>query len=174
MRVEMAAVALLSLVACSAAQSASESFNALLKDGHVWCAYKDVVAFNADATSLKPTESARITYQASKLAELTYQVEAESGDWIVIDKYTSSNDDIILRRANLLVQDNRRIIQEATIHNGKAGVFHLVSVATLDGKKAKLSNADFPVVSVKTDLLHQPFVQAISEMRSRNLEKLCK
>jgi len=162
-------------VACSAAQPASESFNLLLKgDGHTWCAYKDPADFKADAASLKPTDSARITYQAGTLAELTYQVEAESGDWIVIDKYTPSNGDILLRRANLMAQQNLQIIQETTVHDGKAGPFRVVSVTTLDGKKAELSNVDFPGVPVKTDLLSQPFVQVVADMRTRTLTKLCK
>jgi hypothetical protein len=174
-RVRIAAVVLMGSVACSAAQPAPESFNVLLKDdGHTWCAYKDLVDFKADAASLKPTDSARITYQASTLTELTYQVQAESGDWIVIDKYTPSNGDLLLRRANLMAQDNLQIIQEATIHDGKAGALHVVSVTTLDGKKAELSNVDFPAVPIKTDLLGQPFVRVVSEMRTGAVAKLCK
>jgi len=162
-------------VACSAAQPASESFNLLLKgDGHTWCAYKDSADFKADAAILKPTDSARIAYQASTIVELTYQVEAESGDWIVVDQYTPSNTDILLRRANLLSQENLQIIQETKIHDGKASAFNVVSVTTLNGKKAELSNVDFPAVPVKTDLLKQPFVRVVTEMRSRGVAKLCK
>jgi hypothetical protein len=171
----IAAIVLMGSVACSAAPPVPESFNVLLKDdGHTWCAYKDPADFKAAAATLRPTDSARITYRASTLTELTYQVEAESGDWIVIDKYTPSNGDLLLRRANLMAQENLQIIQESTIHDGKAGSFHTVSVTTLDGKKAALSNIDLPPVPVKTDLFAQPFVRVVNEMRSRTVAKLCK
>lgn len=175
MRMLIAVAASLCSVACSAAQPTSESFNVLLKDdGHTWCAFKNQDEFKADAAALKPTDSVRITYQGNALTELTYQVEAESGDWIVIDKYTPSNGDLLLRRANLMAQENLQIIQEATIHDGKAGAFHVVNVTTLDGKKAELSNVEFPAVPVKTDLLGQPFVRVVSEMRTEAVAKLCK
>ena len=171
----IAAVVALGSVVCLAAQPTSESFNVLLKDdGHTWCAYKNQDEFKADAAALKPTESVRITYQASAITELTYQVDAESGDWIVIDKYTPSNGDLLLKRANLMVQPNLQIIQEATIHDGKASAFRVVSVTTLDGKKAELSNVDFPAIPQITDLVVQPFVRVVAEMRSRAVAKLCK
>lgn len=175
MRMLIAVVVALGSVACSAAQPTSESFNVLLKDdGHTWCAYKYQDQFKADAAALKPTDSVRITYQASSLTELTYQIEAESGDWIVIDKYTSSNGDVFLKRANLLAQENLQVIQVATIHDGKAGALQVVSVTTLDGRKAELSNVDLPAVPVKTALVDQPFVRVVVEMRSQAVAKLCK
>jgi hypothetical protein len=174
-RALLAAVFALGSVACSAAQPASESFSVLLEDdGHTWCAYTNQDEFRADVAALKPTDSVRITYQANALADLTYQIEAESGDWIVIDKYTPSNGDLLVKRANLLAQENLQVTQEATIHDGKAGPFHIVSVTTLDGKKAELSNVDLPAVPVKTDLADQTFVRVVAEMRSRALAKLCK
>jgi hypothetical protein len=175
MRMLIALIFVAGSVACSAAEPAAESFNVLLKDdGHTWCAYADPAEFKADATTFKPTNSARITYQANTLTELTYQTQAESGDWIVIDKYTPSNGDLLLRRANLIVQVNLQVIQESVIHEGKVGVFRTVSVTTLDGKKAELSNADLPDVPAKTDLTRQPFVRVVAEMRSRAVAKLCK
>jgi hypothetical protein len=171
----IAAVVALGSVVCSTAQPTTESFNVLLKDdGHTWCAYKNQDEFRADAAALKPTESVRITYEASAITELTHQVDAESGDWIVIDKYTPSNGDLLLKRANLMVQPNLQIIQEATIHDGKAGAFRVVSVTTLDGKKAELSNVDFPTIPQITDLVVQPFVRVVTELRSRTVAKLCK
>jgi hypothetical protein len=159
----------------SAAQPESESFNVLLKDdGHTWCAYENQDEFKADAAALKPTENVRITYQASAITELTHQVGAESGDWIVIDTYTPSNGDLLLKRANRMVQPNLQITQEAAIHDGKAGAFRVVDVTTLDGKKAELSNVDFPPVPQITDLVVQPFVRVVTEMRTRAVAKLCK
>jgi hypothetical protein len=171
----IALIVLAGASACSVAQPRPESFSALLKeDGHTWCAYKDPGEFKADAAAVKPTDSVRITYEAGTLAELTYQIEAESGDWIVIDKYTPSKGDILLRRASLLAQENLQIIQEAVIHGGQAGTFRTASVTTLAGKKAVLATVDLPAVPVMTNLMTQPFVQVIVEMRSRAIGKLCK
>ena len=165
------------LAACSNAQtvSVSESYSLLLKDDRqTWCAYSDEANFQAEVTNLKPIESARITYTADLLVELTYQVEAESGDWIVVDKYTPTDVGSVLRRANLLAQDNLQVIQEGVISGGIVGPFRVVSVSTLDGQKAELTNVDFPEVAVKTDLSATPFIQIVSEMRDRSLGKLCK
>lgn len=59
--------------------------------GQTWCEHRNDAEFQAEATKLKPTESARVTYTANKLSELTCQVEAESGDWIVVDKNMALN-----------------------------------------------------------------------------------
>lgn len=53
-------------------------------------------------------------------------------------------------------------------------VLFIVRVTTLDGKKADMSNVDLPTVPAKTDLLGQPFVQVVTDMRNRALAKLCK
>jgi len=171
----IAVVIVLGSVACSAAQSVLESFNVLLKDdGRTWCAYRNPDEFKVDVATLRPTDSVRITYQENALVELTYQIEAESGDWIVLDKYTPSNGDLLLKRAVLLAQENLQIIQESVIHEGKLGAFHIVRVTTLDGKNAEMSDVDLPTVPAKTDLLGQPFVQVVMDLRSRSLSKLCK
>jgi hypothetical protein len=165
------------LAACSNAETVPvpESYSVLLKDdGQTWCAYKNPTEFQAEATNLKPTESARITYSANKLMELTYQVEAESGDWIVIDKYTPTDGGAVLRRANLLAQEGLQVIQEAVIRGDKADPFRVVSVSTLDGKKAELPTIDFPEVSIRTNLSAAPFVRVVTEMRSQSVGKLCK
>lgn len=165
------------LAVCSNAQTilVSESYSLLLKDdGQTWCAYSNKAEFQAEATNLKPTESARITYFAGKLTELTYQVEAESGDWIVVDKYTLMDIGTVLRRENLLAQENLQVIQEAVIRGDIVGSFRVVSVSTLDGKKTELSNVDFPEVAVKANLSATPFIRVVGEMRDRSLGKLCK
>ena len=161
--------------ACSSARSLPEWYSAFLEDdGHTWCAYKDPAEFQYDVATMKPTESARMTYVASTPAEITYQVEAESADWIVIDKYTLVKGEALLQRANLMAQQNLQVIQETTIHAGQAEAFHIVSVTTLDGMTADLPNVDFPSVPVSTDPLSLPFVPVIAEMRSRGMGKLCK
>ena len=168
----------LGLVACSNAQTvpASETYSVLLQDdGQTWCAYKNPAEFQTEAAKLKPMETARITYSSNKVSELTHQVEAESGDWVVVDKYTPTESGATLRRANLLAQENLQVIQETIIRGDKAESFRVVSVNTLDGKKADLPpNVDFPEVSVKTNFLIAPFAQVVSEMRKRSLAKLCK
>jgi YD repeat-containing protein len=91
----------LGLAACSIAQTTpgptaipvvvpeSRSYLVLLaEDGHTWCAYEHVAAFEAAVEKTRPTETARATFLADKLIELTHQIEAESGDWIVVDRYT--------------------------------------------------------------------------------------
>jgi len=176
----IAAMVLAGASACAVAQPGTESFSALLKDdGHTWCAYKNPAEFKADATTIKPTDSVRVTYEAGTLSELTYQVEAESGDWIVIDKYIRSKGDLLLRRASLLAQENLQIIQEAVIREGHAVTFRTVNVTTLDGKKAELSNVELsnlelPTVPVITNLMTQPSVQTVAELRNLAIGKLCK
>jgi len=163
--------------ACCAAQSIPEvSYYAMLKgDGHTWCAYKDSDEFKAEAAAVKPSETARVSFVSSKLTDLTYQIEAESGDWIVIDKYTPSNMDVLVRRANLLAQENLQIIQQAVIHGGIADAFHLVNVTTLDGKKTELPpKTDFPNIPVKTDLLALPFMGLVNDLQQQTIKKLCK
>lgn len=166
------------LSACSNAQTvtASESYSLLLKtDGQTWCGYRDLAEFQAEAMTLKPAESARVMYYDSKVAEVTYQVEAESGDWIVVDKYTLRDDAVTLRRANLLTQANLQVIQESLVQGDGADRFHVVSVSTLEGTKAELPpNVDFPEVPVRTNLTAAPFVQVADEMRKMSLAKLCK
>jgi hypothetical protein len=170
------AILVMGVAADAVAQSLANSYSALLKDdGHTWCAFKDSAEFSAEAAKLKPAESVRVTYSADRLMEVTLQTEAESGDWIVVDKYTPSKSDAILRRANLMAQENLQVIQETTIHGAKADPFHVVSVTTLDGKKAELSSQlDFPDVPVRTNLLTMPSVKLVTEMRSMSLTRLCK
>ena len=80
------------------AQVASTTYWLLLKqDGHTWCGYADMAEFTSDVKNRTPTESARATYASDKLIEVTYQVAPESGDWVVVDKYTPANDQLIGR-----------------------------------------------------------------------------
>ena len=172
----VAAVLVFAVVSLSAsAQAGSKSYWLLSRDdGHIWCGYSDMTDFKSEADKLKPTKSARVTYASGKLAELTYQVEPESGDWIVIDKYTPSANKVVLRRANLLTQENLQVIQSAVIRGGKAEPFRVVSVTTLDGKKTKASNIDFPDVPIRTSLARISFMAVVAEMRSRSISKACK
>ena len=158
------------------AQVASTTYWLLLKqDGHTWCGYADMAEFTSDVKNRTPTESARATYASDKLIEVTYQVAPESGDWVVVDKYTPANDQLILRRANSLAQDNLRIIEETSIHGGRVEPFHILSTTTLDGTKAEApSNIDLPSVSVITDLSKTAFLTVVAEMRRQSISKLCR
>jgi hypothetical protein len=160
----------------AAAALGPESYSALLReDDQTWCAYKSPTDFKAKAESVKPTDSARVTFTADKLTELTYQIEAESGDWVLVDKYTLNDGGAVLRRANLLAQANLQVIQETSIRGGKADPLHVISVSTLDGKKAELSpDVDLPEVPVKTDLLAIPPVQVVAQLRSQAVGELCR
>jgi hypothetical protein len=176
MRLVVAAVVLTALPFGAPAHVAPTSYWLLLKDGgHTWCGYTNMDEFTSDVKELNPTESARVTYSSDKLTEVTYQVEPESGDWVVVDKYTPSKDTLILRRANLLAQDNLQVIEETSIHAGKVDPFRIVSTTTLDGKKVEGSpGVDLPPVSVKTGLSAMPFLAVVADMRRQSIPKLCK
>jgi hypothetical protein len=175
MRFVVEVTVLTALTLGASAQVTSVSYQLLLNsEGHTWCGYTDTAAFTSDIKKLDPTESARVTYSAGKLIEVTYQFAPESGDWVVVDKYTPSNDGLILRRANLLTQDNLQVIEETSIRRGKLEPFRVVSTTTLDGKKAEASPIDLPRVSVKTNFSEMPFWSVVAEMRRRAIPKLCK
>ncbi len=182
MRVAMGVLAFAAVSACASAQTSSgaspetssASYWLLLKgDGRTWCGYRDSAEFKPAAASQKPSESARVTYSSDRLTELTYQIEPESGDWIVVDKYTLTDSAVFLRRANLLAQQNLEIIQQTTIRGGKAEPLRKVSVTTLDGKQAEASNIDFPDVPVRTNLTEMPLMRVVAEMRTRGISRLC-
>jgi hypothetical protein len=103
MRLVAARLVFAAVSSSASAQASSKSYWFLSKDdGRTWCGYSDMTEFESEADNLKPNESARVTYSSGKLTELTYQVESESGDWIVIDTYTPLHNEMLLRRANLL------------------------------------------------------------------------
>jgi hypothetical protein len=176
MRIAAAFLALAMTCSAFAAQPSSKSYWFLTKPGdHTWCGYSNQFAFEADAAKLRPGESARATYSSGRLAEVTYQVEPESADWIVIDKYTRIGGDLRLRRANLLAQENLEIIEETLIAKGKARPFRLVRTTTLDGKEVKASHVlDLPSVPVRSTMSAMPFMAVLTEMQSRGIAKLCK
>jgi len=176
MRFIVLAAALMAMSFSASAQVASASYWLLLKDdGHTWCGYADMAEFTSEVNQLKPTESARVTYSPEKLTEFTYQVEPESGDWVVVDKYTPSNGELIIMRANLLAQDNLQIIQESSIREGNIEPFRIVSTTTLDGKTVTPpGDIDLPSVPVNANISGLPFLAVAAEMRKQSIPKLCK
>ena len=53
-----------------------------------WCVYATEDSFKDDTERYGSTESARINFNAGHIATITYQISAESGDWISIDRYS--------------------------------------------------------------------------------------
>lgn len=158
------------------AQTASQSYWLLSKDdGQTWCGYEKQAAFKSIADTLEPIQSVRVSYSSDTLSDLTYKVNAESGDWIVIDKYTPAGTEIRLLRATLFVQAELQVIEDATIRHGKVGPFRIDSVTTFAGKRAEVPNGiDFPNVPIWTDLAATPFMTVVAEMRGRSLVTLCR
>ena len=163
------------LMAMSCAASAQTYWLMAQDGGHTWCGYANAVEFTTDAERLKPVDSVKVTYSADKLAEFIYQLEPESGDWIVVDTYTPSGDAMILRRTNLLTRESLQIVQETSIRAGKAEPFRVVGTQALGGKASKaFSDGDLPAVKVITTLSDQPFLAVAADMRKQSLPKLCK
>ena len=176
MRSPVACLVVAALSCGLAAQAAAGSYWLLpMSDGHVWCGYSRFSDFTAAAARVKPMESARVRYAANRLVELTYQLEAESADWVVVDRYTPAEPELTLQRVNLLVQQNLKITEDASIVHGKRGPFRIVKVTTLDGKPSQAPpTVDLPTVRVRTDLAGIPFMAIVAEMRKRPVAKLCK
>lgn len=173
----LSVLAMTTLPAC--AKDASQSYWLLQKsDGHTWCGYRNPTEFNADAAKLRPTESIRVTYSAHRLTELTRQIDSESGDWIVIDKYVPVDNGLSLTRVNLLAQQKLEIVQKTAIHRGKPNPLHIVDVKALGTMKtienANLSKIDYPPVQIITDLYQLPAMVVISAMRKQAVRVLCK
>jgi hypothetical protein len=129
-----------------------------------WCGYANEATFKTDVEKQKPTESARVVFSSGRIKEITYQVQPESGDWVVIDKYTANSGGMAIKRATLLEEDNLQIIQQATIKGSKASPFRTESVTTLDGKKAKASKVDYPEVPVMTNPSKFPFMVLVKQL----------
>ena len=177
MRLRVVIIALMALSCAASAQVASMSYWVLLRDdGHTWCGYTNMAEFTSDVGKMrpKPEESAKVTYASDKLIEVTYQVEPQSGDWVVIDRYTPAKDQLILRRTNLLTQDSLQIIEETSIRGSRVEPFHVLSTTTLDGTKANASGIDLPSVPIKTDLSGTPSLIVVAEIRQQSISKLCK
>ena len=161
------------------ARTVSKSYWLLENDSDgSWCGYTKQSEFKKDVVKLQPYETVRVTYSSGQLAEATVQIEPESGDWVTVDQYKSSGNEILLRRATLLAQPQLEVIQATTIRGGKWKPFHIVHVTTLDGKKAKAPSdlGDYmpdPSVPVITDLSSTPFMRIVVEMRRRAVDKLC-
>ena len=130
--------------------------------------------FSSATQGLAPTESARVTYASKELVEVTYQATPESGDWIVVDRYTPSKTQTLLRRATLLSQRRLEVIQETTIVGSTVAQFRIVSLSTLDGEQTTASDLDLPEVTVRAKLPSFPFMDLVKEMQDQSITQICR
>ena len=143
------------------------------EDGQSWCGFSDPEAFRRAIAIQKRSENAEATYYAGDVVDLTHQVSADNGDWVVIEKYAYAGGKLTLRRTNLLVLQNLEVIQETTIRGSTAEPFRIVSAATLDGKKATGENAAYPEVPVRTSLKDFAFLNVSKKMDASSTSVLC-
>ncbi len=143
------------------------------EDGQSWCGYSNITAFKKAVEGQKRSENAEVTYFSGEVIDLTHQVSADNGDWVVIDKYAYAGGRLTLRRTSLLVLQDLEVIQETTIRGSTAAPFRIVSAATLDGKKASGENADYPPVAVQTNLKDFPFLKVSKKMDASSTPVLC-
>lgn len=135
-----------------------------------WCGYSDEMVFKRDADIFKPTESASVSLFSGKIVEITYQLQPESGDWIVVDKYNISDKGMTLTRANLLAQENLEVIQKLSAVDGRSK-FKVERITTLNGKMAAPKSIDYPNVPVMQNLTQFPFSSLLVKLES--VPKVC-
>lgn len=142
---------------------------------HEWCGYTDPTGFQAEAAKLKSTQSAIVTYTLGKLTELTHQVGAEDGSWIVIDRYTPSGGTLLLQRTSMLSAQNLKVVQNASIRGDQAEPLRTVTVTTLQGQPASApANLALPAVAVMTDPYSAPYMLLVTQMRHESIPTLCR
>jgi hypothetical protein len=147
-------------------------------EGDRWCGYTDEARFRKDAAaSATPVvETARVTYERGRVAQLVYRVTTESGDWILVDELTPAGDDIKVRRTTTFDEGPYTVVKEATIHAGKAGPLTLTSVTGPDGRPARPGadiDVNYPPHAVLT-VEKMPFMPVVTAMRVQSLTFLCR
>ena len=158
----------------SITQTPPHSYWFLFKEANrTWCGYGDEKVFQELADQLKPVESARVVYTNGDAREITYQVQAESGDWVVIDKYSFLLQRATLRRATVFAQSGIQVIQEGSIVKGGRHHLSLVSAEYPNGTKASINNLDFPAVAIVDGPSQFPFMTLADSMTKTSLRMLC-
>jgi hypothetical protein len=167
--------AVLALISsASVAQTSSKSYSFLFDDNkNTWCGYMNGKKFQEISGQIQPLESAYVTYKAGALFEITYQVQPESGDWIVIDKYSISPKQINLRRAFVFAHSGIQVVKEGRITKGSPNRLSLVIAANPDGSMASVKNLDFPFVAVNDDPSGFIFMKIAESMKNKSLQTLC-
>lgn len=175
MRLIACAFALAALPCALSAQSTTtHTYWAVLRDNGEWCAYVNEAKFKSIVDNAPPLESAKVTYVADTLREVTYQAQSESGDWIVIDRYALSDTGTVLRRGNVFPGQQVEVVQEATIRNGRSGPFRVSNVASLKpGQKPDTVGLDYPGMPVVTDLNATPYLAVVTAIRRGSLGWAC-
>ena len=174
MRLIGCAFALATLPCMLSARSTSRTYWLMTRDDGLWCGYKNEAAFKAKVDKAPPLESAKLTYVSDTLREVTYQAQAESGDWIVIDQYTLTDNGTVLRRANVFAGQELEVVQEAAIRNGKAEPLRAVSAAPLDPKqKADTVDLDYPDLPAVTNLNGTRYVTLAAFIRRSSVVWAC-
>jgi hypothetical protein len=179
---EMRSIAALLLIfgGCSAfgAEAGKVYYLLFSETAHSWCGYTEEDRFKTDVANVSPFETTRISYRNGDMVEFTYQLSAESGDWVVVDTYTPRAADLAVKRANLLSQQQVTIIQEGFVKGGRIGNLRDVETTSFDGKSLALEKKirdgmDLPRVPVLTDLTKTLQVTLVSEMQRRATDFLC-
>lgn len=142
---------------------------------HQWCGYTDPTAFQAAAVKFRATESAIVTYTLGKLNELTHQIGAADGAWIVIDRYTPAGGALQLQRTSMLAAQNLKVEQQASVHGAQVPPLRTVAVMTLQGQPASApANLALPSVAVMTNLDSAPYMLLVTQMRHESNPSLCR
>lgn len=174
MRLIARAFALVAMPCALSAQSTTHTYWVVLRDDSTWCGYVNEAKFKSIVDKAPPLESAKVTYVSDTLREVTYQAQAESGDWIVIDRYALTDTGTVLRRANEFAGQQVEVVQEATIRNGRAGPFRVTEVASLKARqKPDTVGLDYAGISVVTDLNATPYMAVVTAIRQRSLVWAC-
>lgn len=158
----------------AAGASPSRSYWFLLNnDQKTWCGYSNEQKFQAQAARVKPLESARITLVSGAPREITYQVQPESGDWVIADKYSFSPGSIKLKRATIFAQTGTQVFQDSEIRSGKASPLKTVSVKNLNGAAASAKDLDYPDLPMKKAAAEFPFLGLAKAMSKKSIPALC-
>jgi hypothetical protein len=175
MRLVRFALLIAASLSCASEPNASKSYFLYVEDdGRTWCGFSNQTDFAAAVKDSTPTESAQVTYASDGLVEVMYQATPESGDWIVVDKYTQTKGQVLLRRATLLTQRGLWVIQKTTIVGGSVAPFRVLSISTLTGKPTTASDLDLPEVVVREKLSSFPFMALVKDMRDQSASKVCR
>ena len=144
----------------------------LSRENGPWCGYTNESLFKRDMQKVGPTETARIVAAEKKVAKITYQISAESGDWIVLDKYSSTATGFYLSRSFLMSNYDAKVTQDIEILRGD--VRRGRQTATdLEGKKPKKFDEVLPDIEIAKKLSDFPFYKALQKLLENPVAKVC-
>jgi hypothetical protein len=142
-------------------------------EDQTWCGYKDEALFQKISGEVQPLESARVVYDSGTISEITHQVQPDSGDWIIIDKYTFQGRETNLRRAFLFAQSGIQVIKEGKATGQKPIHLALLSAKNPDGSSASLNDVYLPTLPINSKPLDFIFVKLADSMKEKGRQKLC-